>query len=144
MDGLQAAILNVKLPHLATWTRKRQEIANAYLNQLAGVGDLILPQIDARASHVWHLFVIRTKQRDALKAFLADNGVQTVINYPVALPFLDAYAYQNNTIEDFPAAHGHQSDILSLPIFPEIANDQISLVSDLIGRYFSGEKCRGK
>lgn len=141
LDGLQAAILNAKLPHLATWTKRRQEIANAYLSQLSGVGDLILPQIDARVSHVWHLFVIRTKQRDALKAFLADNGVQTVINYPVALPFLDAYAYQNNAIEDFPTAHGHQSDILSLPIFPEIANDQISLISDLMGRYFSGEKC---
>ena len=77
MDGLQAAILNVKLPHLASWTKKRQEVADAYLSQLAGIGDLILPQVDARANHVWHLFVIRTKQRDALKSYLAENGIQT-------------------------------------------------------------------
>ncbi|MDB2477098.1 DegT/DnrJ/EryC1/StrS family aminotransferase [Alphaproteobacteria bacterium] len=125
LDGLQAAILNVKLPHLAVWTQKRQEIADVYLSHLASVGDLILPQIDAHASHVWHLFVIRTKHREALKAHLADNNIATVINYPVALPFLDAYVHQNNTVEDFPVAHGHQSDILSLPVFPDMATEQI-------------------
>ena len=125
LDGLQAAILNVKLPHLAVWTQKRQEIADVYLSQLASVGDLILPQIDAHASHVWHLFVIRTKHREALKAHLADNNIATVVNYPVALPFLDAYAHQNNTVEDFPVAHSHQSDILSLPVFPDMTTEQI-------------------
>ena len=125
LDGLQPAILNVKLPHLAVWTQKRQEIADVYLSQLASVGDLILPQIDAHASHVWHLFVIRTKHREALKAHLADNNIATVVNYPVALPFLDAYAHQNNTVEDFPVAHSHQSDILSLPVFPDMTTEQI-------------------
>jgi dTDP-4-amino-4,6-dideoxygalactose transaminase len=125
LDGLQAAILNVKLPHLAGWTKKRQQLADAYLRQLAGVGDLVLPKIDARVSHVWHLFVIRTKHREALRAHLADNNIATVVNYPVALPFLDAYAYQNNTVEDFPVARGHQSDILSLPLFPDMTTEQI-------------------
>lgn len=137
LDGLQAAILNVKLPHLADWTKKRQAVADAYLNQLKGIGDLILPQIDARASHVWHLFVICTKQRDALKAHLAENGIQTVINYPTALPFLEAYAYQGNTVEDFPTAHGHQNDILSLPIFPDMTDDQITYVVNSIASFFS-------
>ena len=136
LDGLQAAILNVKLPHLADWTKKRQAVADAYLNRLNGIGDLILPQIDARASHVWHLFVIRTKQRDALKAHLAENGIQTVINYPVALPFLEAYAHQNNTIEDFPTAYGHQSDILSLPIFPDMTDEQINHVVHGVTSFF--------
>ena len=125
LDGLQAAILNVKLPHLADWTKKRQAVADAYLNQLSGIGDLILPQIDARASHVWHLFVIRTKQRDSLKTYLAENGIQTVINYPVALPFLDAYAHMGNRTEDFPRAYQHQGEILSLPVFPDMTTDQI-------------------
>lgn len=137
LDGLQAAILNVKMPHLADWTKKRQAVADAYLRQLAGVGDLILPQIDERASHVWHLFVIRTKRRDALKAYLADNNIQTVINYPVALPFLEAYAHQNNSIEDFPTAHGHQNDILSLPIFPDMTDDQITYVVSSVASFFS-------
>lgn len=136
LDGLQAAILNVKLPHLADWTKKRQAVADAYLNRLNGIGDLILPQIDARASHVWHLFVIRTKQRDALKAHLAENGIQTVINYPVALPFLEAYAHQNNAIEDFPTAYGHQSDILSLPIFPDMTGEQITHVVNGVTSFF--------
>lgn len=136
LDGLQAAILNVKLPHLADWTKKRQAVADAYLNRLNGIGDLILPQIDARASHVWHLFVIRTKQRDALKAHLAENGIQTVINYPVALPFLEAYAHQNNTVEDFPTAYGHQSDILSLPIFPDMTDEQTTHVVHGVTSFF--------
>ena len=136
LDGLQAAILNVKLPHLADWTKKRQAVADAYLNRLNGIGDLILPQIDARASHVWHLFVIRTKHRDALKAHLAENGIQTVINYPVALPFLEAYANQNNAIEYFPTAYGHQSDILSLPIFPDMTDEQITHVVNAVISFF--------
>lgn len=126
LDGLQAAILNVKLPQLADWTKKRQLVAASYLQTLSGFDDLILPNVDARAAHVWHLFVIRTKQRDALKTYLAENGIQTMINYPVALPFLDAYAYQNNRQDDFPTSYGHQSEILSLPIFPEMTVDQIN------------------
>lgn len=140
LDGIQAAILNVKLPHLADWTKMRQAAADAYLHRLAGVGDLILPQIDASASHVWHLFVIRTKQRDALKAHLAENGIQSVINYPVALPFLDAYAYHGNTVENFPTAYSHQGTILSLPIFPDMTVAQIDYVSESISHYCSEVK----
>jgi len=136
LDGLQAAILNVKLPHLADWIEKRQNVSEAYLELLEGVGDLILPKIDPRASHVWHLFVIRTKQRDALKAHLANNNIQTVINYPVALPFLDAYAYQGNRAGDFPRAYEHQSEILSLPIFPEMTAEQIGYVVAKIRSFF--------
>ena len=132
LDGLQAAILNVKLPRLADWTKKRQAVADAYLNQLNGIDGLILPKIDARASHVWHLFVIRTKQRDALKAYLDENGIQTVINYPVALPFLEAYTQQNNRVEDFPTAYRHAGEILSLPVFPELTNIDLEYVVDTI------------
>lgn len=136
LDGLQAAILNVKLPHLRDWTQKRQGVADVYQSQLAGVGDLILPQVGEHASHVWHLFVIRNKQRDSLKTYLASKGIQTVINYPVALPFLDAYAHQDNAIEDFQVAHGHQSEILSLPLFPEISTEMQSFVIDEINQFF--------
>ena len=138
MDGLQAAILNVKLPHLVSWTKKRQEVADSYLSQLAGIEDLILPQVDARADHVWHLFVIRTKQRDALMSYLAENGIQTIINYPVALPFLDAYAHQKNTIEDFPTAYRHQNDILSLPVFPDMTSKQINYTTSKLAAFALG------
>ena len=132
LDGLQAAILNVKLPHLVNWTKRRQAVADAYLSSLADVDDLILPQIDSRASHVWHLFVIRTKQRDALKVHLAENGIKTVINYPVALPFLEAYAHQGNNVEDFPKSYAHQGKILSLPVFPDMTSEMVQYVADKI------------
>ena len=96
-----------------------------------------MPQIDVRASHVWHLFVIRTKQRDALKAYLADNSIQTVINYPVALPFLEAYVHQNNNIEDFPTVHRHQGEILSLPVYPDMKVEQIDYVVAKIKSFFT-------
>lgn len=137
LDGIQAAILNVKLPHLADWTKKRQEVADAYLSSLADVDDLILPRIDSRASHVWHLFVIRTKQRDALKAYLADNNIQTVINYPVALPFLDAYGHQKNRFQDFPNAFRHQSEILSLPVFPNMENETTQYVASKLSSFLN-------
>ena len=68
--------------------KKASACCTSYLQMLSGFDDLILPKVDVRADHVWHLFVIRTKHRDALKAYLAENGIQTMINYPVALLFL--------------------------------------------------------
>ena len=136
LDGLQAAILNVKLPYLHEWTDKRRSISNIYSQSLRDVGDLILPQTDSRASHVWHLYVIRTKHRDALKLYLESKEIQTVINYPVALPFLEAYAYQGNVIEEFPVAYKHQSEILSLPIYPDMNNEQVSKVITEITSFF--------
>ena len=136
LDGLQAAILNVKLPHLIRWNKRRQEVANEYLAQLSGIGDLTLPQVDERASHVWHLFVIRSKSRDELKAYLSDNGVQTIINYPIALPFLEAYRHQNNSSNDFPIAHRNQSEILSLPVFPEMTDGMVGAVVSAVSEYF--------
>ena len=137
LDGLQAAILSVKLPHLSDWTRKRQNVSKAYLQQLEGIGDLILPKTDLRAIHVWHLFVIRTKQRDALKANLAKNGIQTVINYPIALPFLEAYKYTNSQVEDFPIAHQHQGEILSLPIYPDLSPNSLNYVVSCIKAFYN-------
>jgi dTDP-4-amino-4,6-dideoxygalactose transaminase len=136
LDGLQAAILNVKLPQLTAWTEKREAAAQAYLQRLAGVGDLILPQSDKRARHVWHLFVIRSKQRDALKTYLAEAGIQSVINYPKALPFLQAYSHLGGKPEEFPVAHVHQSEILSLPLFPDITQIQIDAVVEATESFF--------
>ena len=82
------------------------------------------------------MFVIRTKYRDALKAYLAENNIQTVINYPKALPFLDAYKHLGNCTEDFPRAYQHQGEILSLPIFPDMTEDQILFVIFNIKSFF--------
>lgn len=132
LDGLQAAILNVKLPYLSEWTQKRNVLAADYCSQLSDVTSIELPSIGANATHVWHLFVVSSPRRDALQAFLKGHNIQTVINYPVALPFLEAYGYMGSRPEDFPVAYKHQNEILSLPMFPDMTSDMIQYVSNKI------------
>ncbi len=135
LDGLQAAILSAKLPHLAAWTRARQEAAKIYdagLNQIEGVE---VPRIAPGREHVYHLYTIKHPLRDALAAHLNANGVQTAINYPTALPFLPAYARFDHKPQQFPNAHGDQGRILSLPMFSEITPAQQEYVIRLIREF---------
>src|SRR3954467_12511243 len=135
LDGMQAAILSAKLPHLPDWTRARQDAAKVYdagLNQIEGV---TVPEVGADRSHVYHLYTIRHPRRDALAAHLNANGVQTAINYPTALPFLAAYSRLKHRPEQFPNAHRQQGSILSLPMFDEITTDQQRPVIDLIREF---------
>jgi dTDP-4-amino-4,6-dideoxygalactose transaminase len=128
MDGLQAAILNAKLPHLLAWTRARQCVAATYDELLAGADGIITPRVASDRQHVYHLYVIRTENRDGLKKHLGDAGISTVINYPKALPLYPAYAYLRQKADDFPIAHANQSRILSLPIYPEMTPQVIEYV----------------
>jgi dTDP-4-amino-4,6-dideoxygalactose transaminase len=136
LDGLQAAILNVKLPHLAKWTEARRKVAARYDELLHGAGDVICPKVAPDRDHVYHLYVIRTEKRDALKKFLAEKEIGTVLNYPKALPFYPAYAYLGHKAADFPAAFANQSRILSLPIYPEITDEMIRYVADSVRSFF--------
>jgi dTDP-4-amino-4,6-dideoxygalactose transaminase len=136
LDGLQAAILMVKLPHLTAWTEARRRIAKRYDELLAGVGDIVTPAVAEGRYHVYHLYVIRTEKRDALKKHLAAAGIPTVLNYPKALPFYSAYAYLKAEPGDFPVAHGNQSRILSLPIYPEMTDGMIDFVANEIKGFF--------
>ena len=136
MDGLQGAVLNVKLPRLPQWTEARRKVAAHYDQLLAGVGDIVTPKVAPDRDHVYHLYVIRTETRDALKKHLADAGIATVLNYPKALPFYPAYAYLGHTPKDFPVAHANQSRILSLPIFPEMTDEMIQYVVHQIRQLF--------
>jgi len=136
LDGLQAAILNVKVPHLQAWTQSRQRIGALYDKLLKGVGDITTPVVRAGRTHVYHLYVIRTGKRDSLKKFLADAGVPTVLNYPKALPFYPAYSYLGHTLADFPVASRHQNEILSLPIYPEMTDEMVGYVAESIRRFF--------
>jgi dTDP-4-amino-4,6-dideoxygalactose transaminase len=128
MDGLQAAVLSVKLRHLTRWTARRREIASEYARDLAGVAGLTLPREAPGRQHVYHLFVVQHERREQLARHLAACGVQTAVNYPVALPFLPAYRRLAYTPASFPVAYRHQSRILSLPIFPEMTTEQRSAV----------------
>ncbi|HJW53035.1 MAG TPA: DegT/DnrJ/EryC1/StrS family aminotransferase, partial [Burkholderiaceae bacterium] len=137
LDGLQAAVLSVKLDHLAAWTRRRREVAAAYDGLLGGMPDVVTPFVAPNREHVYHLYVIQHADRDALATHLKAAGIQTVINYPVALPFLPAYARYGHRPDEFQNAHRAQSRILSLPMFPEITQSQIDAVARAVGS-FSG------
>jgi len=120
LDGIQAAILSAKLPHLPAWTKARQDAAKFYDAGLNQIEDVITPAIAADRTHVYHLYTIQHPLRDALAAHLTAHNVQTAINYPTALPFLMAYSRLRHRPEQFPNAFGQQSKILSLPMFAEI------------------------
>lgn len=137
LDGLQAAVLSVKLPHLPQWTEARRKWAKVYTERLSGIPAVSVPGVAEGREPVWHLYVIRHERRDALAAHLKSKGIQTVINYPVALPFLPCYAPMDHRPSDFPNAHHDQSRILSLPIFPEMTEAHIDAVIDAI-RSFDG------
>lgn len=136
MDGLQAAILSVKLPHLRKWTNLRQSRASLYSERLLSLDKVLCPKVSLDGEHVWHLYVIKTDQRDHLKSYLATNGIPSVINYPTALPFLPAYKRFGHKPDDFPNAFANQSSILSLPIYPELTDDKIDSISEAIHTFF--------
>ena len=132
LDGIQAAILSVKLKYLVNWTRKRQNIASMYVERLNDVGSINLPVIAPNRSHVYHLYVIRSPERDRLREHLSSKGVQTGIHYPTALPFLPAYSYLYSDPSQFSRAQRYQDEILSLPIFPEMTEEQVTYVTSAI------------
>lgn len=128
LDGLQAAILLAKLPYIHEWNYKRYEHSMLYNKLLKEVGGLITPEVRTDATHIFHLYVIRTQKRDELQQYLDEKGIQTAIHYPVALPFMKAYSYLNHKPQDFPVAFQCQREILSLPMYPELLPDQITYI----------------
>ena len=137
MDGIQGAVLGVKLKHLPKWTEQRRSAAKYYLENLQDVGDIHLPFVPEYCNPVWHLIVIRTEYRDKLKQYLQEKGIASGIHYPIALPNLQAYKYLNHKPSDFPVASSYQSKLLSLPIFPEITKDQQDYVINAVKEYYS-------
>src|SRR6266511_2322248 len=135
LDGLQAAILNAKLPYLSAWTEARRSVAACYDQLLEDVGDVITPKTGPGRDHVYHLYVIRTENRDALREYLTEAGIYTGLNYPKALPFYPAYAHLGHISRDFPVAWFNQSRILSLPIYPEMTKEMITHTVDCIGSF---------
>ena len=137
MDGLQGAVLGVKLKYLQEWTELRRKAATYYSEKLKDIEEVATPQVNfEKYNPAWHLYVIRTKRRDELQTFLKGNGIAAGIHYPIALPNLQAYAYLGHKPEDFPVASKYQYQILSLPIFPEITHEQQDYVIEKIKEFF--------
>jgi dTDP-4-amino-4,6-dideoxygalactose transaminase len=136
MDNLQAAFLQIKLKHLLSWTNERQKIAALYSELLDSMGDIILPYTHPDATHVFHLFVIRTQFRDALQTYLTDQGIQTLIHYPIPPHLQEAYQYLNYTKGDFPIAEEIADTCLSLPLYPGLGEEQCQYIASTIASFF--------
>ena len=137
LDELQAAFLSVKLKQLGKWTIERQEIANSYTSQLKGIGDLVLPRLATGATHSYHLYVIRTSKRDDLNTFLEQNGISTMIHYPIPPHLQVAYEFLAYKKGDFPIAEEIAETCLSLPIWPGMSLNEVQYVVQYINQYFA-------
>lgn len=136
LDGMQAAILSAKLAHLADWTKQRRALAARYTQLLEGL-PLSLPQ--DHEGHVYHLYVIATPRRDELLAHLKENGVGAGIHYPDALPRLKAYDRLGHGPGAFPVAEGLAANALSLPLWPEMSQEQQDYVVAQIRAFFDAK-----
>ncbi len=137
MDGLQAAILSAKLPHLEDWTAARRAAASRYDELLKDLAVVKTPRSRPGAEHVYHVYCVRVPQRDALAEYLKGKGIDTTRHYPTPLPLLTAYKYLGHVAEDFPVATRHAEEILSLPIYPEITSGQQEEIVSSIREFYA-------
>jgi dTDP-4-amino-4,6-dideoxygalactose transaminase len=136
LGELQAAFLRAKLPHLADWNARRRAVAARYLEQLRGVGDLVLPFVPDWVEPVWHLFVVRTRRRDALQEHLSAREVGTQVHYPVPPHLSGAYRTAGWKRGDFPLAERLAGEVLSLPMGPHLRADEVDYVCACVRSYF--------
>jgi dTDP-4-amino-4,6-dideoxygalactose transaminase len=140
LDGIQAAILSVKLRHLNDWTIARQRHGKAYSDALQGAG-FQLPEVPGHSTHVFHLYVVQVDDRDKVQAKMKERGISAEIHYPVALPFIKAFESLGHKPSDYPVALRQTSRILSLPIYPELTGDMIQHITSSL-KEIAGAKSR--
>lgn len=134
LDGLQAAILSVKLKHLDVWTDARVKVADYYLKGLQDIDGITLPKREKWAKQVYHLFVIRTQKRDQLQQYLNELAIQSGVHYPISLPKLKAYEYTGQQDENF-FANRSDAELLSLPIGEHLSEEDIGNVISAIHNF---------
>ena len=147
MEGIQGAVLNVKLKYIEKWTDDRRRVAQRYKDLLGNCEQIILPSEMPDHEHVYHLYVIKVNKgniqknheaRDGLQAYLQDKKISTGLHYPVPLHLQECFKYLDYKKGDFPETEMLAKSGLSLPIYPELTNEQIEYVSDAILKYFKG------
>ena len=134
LDSVQAAVLGIKLKHLDAWNNRRKSLAIRYSEALAD-SQYVLPEEPAWADSVWHLYVIRSLRRDALKAYLAERGVDTLVHYPIPPHLQKAYAGLGYGPGEFPVTERLADEVLSLPMGPHLATEQQEYVIDVLLRF---------
>jgi len=137
LDEIQAAILRVKLKRLDEWNKLRRKNASIYNDLLEDVDEVVMPLEAEYAKHVYHLYVIRTHRRDELQDWLKSKGIGTGLHYPIPLHLQRAYEYLGYKEGDFPVAEECAKQILSLPMFPELTQEEIEKVVTEIKRFFA-------
>jgi dTDP-3-amino-3,4,6-trideoxy-alpha-D-glucose transaminase len=137
LDTLQALVLLRKLPLLARWNAERAQAASFYDDTLHGVGDLRLPARVAGAKHVWHVYQVRTRDPEALGAYLAGRGIGTKRHYPEPPHLSPAFSDLGHPAGSFPVAEAIARETLSLPLFPGITDEQLQLVVDAVADFFA-------
>lgn len=135
LDELQAAVLRRKLLYLDYWNARRRELAQLYDQLLQGL-PIVLPQTMTWGEHVFHLYVIRCDRRDQLCSFLAERGIQTIIHYPVPVHCQEAYRDLNMPRGALPEAEKAAQEIVSLPLYPEIREEEIEFVAASIREFY--------
>jgi len=135
LEGIQGAVLGVKLKHLAKWNAERRRVAKRYNELLAGT-PLQLPREAAYAESAWHLYTVRHPRRDEFKKFLDDHGIGNAVHYPIPLHLQKVYAQLGYKPGDFPVAEKASREVLSLPMFPELTDAQILRVVEVIKEFF--------
>jgi len=141
MDTLQAAILKAKLPHLDNWNACRRELAAQYRRKLAPL-QLWMPKIVGGTAPVHHLFPISHPRRDEMARFLTQRGIETGVHYPVPLHLQPAFASLGYKLGDFPVSEKIAAETLSLPIFPEMTDEQLTLVCTSVAEFFATAQTR--
>jgi dTDP-4-amino-4,6-dideoxygalactose transaminase len=136
LDTIQAIVLLHKLPHLERWNEERRAAARFYEHALEAVGDLVLPREPPGSRHVWHLYVVRTAARDLLGAHLREHGIGTGLHYPEPAHLSAAYAHLGYRRGAFPVTERLADEVLSLPMFPGITEQQLETVVAAIKTYF--------
>jgi dTDP-4-amino-4,6-dideoxygalactose transaminase len=137
LDECQAAFLKVKLKYLDEWTKQRQQVARWYDDELKNVGDLILPVVAQNATHVYHIYLVRTNQRDKLNQHLEKHGIGTMIHYPIPPHLQKAYAPLGFKQGAFPIAEEIADTCLSLPIYPGLSVDEVSYICDTVKCFYN-------
>jgi len=135
LDGLQAAVLNVKLNYILKWTEQRIANAKLYDSYLNDIPDIVIPKVRNNSKHTFHLYVIRAKKREELAEFLNENNINTALHYPKILPHLEAYSYLENRTE-YKVASNYESQILSLPMYPELNDGAIKYIAKKIREFY--------
>lgn len=134
LDEMQAAFLDIKLRYLDEWNKDRNRIAKIYLENIKNL-KIVLPKVQNNCEHVWHLFVIRTKNRDELQTYLKEKGIETLIHYPIPMHLQPAYEDLGFSKGEFPLAEKIADEVLSLPMWPGMKNEEVRYVIDIINKW---------